>query len=158
MSHTPEVLHDLSQALHWLRSRVTGQLRTDSRLVQPGDGFIAWPGGVTDGRKHVAAALAQGAVACLVEQKGIEAFDLQGPVASFSGLKAATAEIAAAWCGQPSGQLQVLAVTGTNGKTSTAWWLAHALARYEHSGRTGCAMVGTLGIGVPPQVDRKSVV
>ena len=99
MSHTPEVLHDLSQALHWLRSRVTGQLRTDSRLVQPGDGFIAWPGGVTDGRKHVAAALAQGAVACLVEQKGIEAFDLQGPVARFSGLKAATAEIAAAWCG-----------------------------------------------------------
>ena len=152
MSHTPEVLHDLSQALHWLRSRVTGQLRTDSRLVQPGDGFIAWPGGVTDGRKHVAAALAQGAVACLVEKKGIEAFDLQGPVATFSGLKAATAEIAAAWCGQPSAQLQVLAVTGTNGKTSTAWWLAHALARYEHSGRTGCAMVGTLGIGVPPQV------
>src|SRR5690606_24997663 len=130
----------------------TGHLRTDSRLVEPGDGFIAWPGGVTDGRQHVASALERGAVACLVEQKGMQAFILQGPVASFSGLKAATADIAAQWCGVPSQQLQVLAVTGTNGKTSTAWWLAHALAQYQQGSRQGCAMVGTLGIGVPPDV------
>ena len=152
MSSAPQTLNDLAQALAWLRARVTGQLRTDSRLVEPGDAFIAWPGGVTDGRKHVAAALQRGAVACLVEQKGMEAFDLQGPVASFLGLKAATAELAAQWCGQPSQRLQVLAITGTNGKTSTAWWLAHALARYQHGSRQGCAMVGTLGIGVPPEV------
>ena len=152
MNHTSVYLKDLQQAVDWLRVRVTGQLRTDSRLVEPGDAFIAWPGGVTDGRKHVASALERGAVACLVEQKGIEAFDLQGPVASFLGLKAATAEIAAQWCNHPSQQLQVLAVTGTNGKTSTAWWLAHALAQYQHGGRKGCAMVGTLGIGVPPHV------
>ncbi len=152
MSSAPELLNDLQQAHAWLRARVTGQLRTDSRLVQPGDGFIAWPGGVTDGREHVASALARGAVACLVEHKGMEAFDLQGPVASFLGLKAATAEIAALWCNHPSAHLQVLAVTGTNGKTSTAWWLAHALARYQQGARKGCAMVGTLGIGVPPKV------
>ena len=152
MSSAPELLNDLQQAHAWLRARVTGQLRTDSRLVQPGDGFIAWPGGVTDGREHVASALARGAVACLVEHKGMEAFDLQGPVASFLGLKAATAEIAALWCKHPSAQLQVLAVTGTNGKTSTAWWLAHALAYYQQGARKGCAMVGTLGIGVPPKV------
>ena len=152
MSSAPQILNDLAQALAWLRARVTGQLRTDSRLVEPGDGFIAWPGGVTDGRQHVAAALQRGAVACLVEQKGLEAFDLQGPVASFLGLKAATADLAAQWCGLPSQQLQVLAITGTNGKTSTAWWLAHALARYQHGSRQGCAMVGTLGIGVPPNV------
>lgn len=152
MSSAPELLNNQQQALAWLRARVTGQLRTDSRLVQPGDGFIAWPGSVTDGRQHVASAQARGAVACLVEQKGIEAFDLQGSVASLLGLKAATAEIAAQWCQQPSAQLQVLAVTGTNGKTSTAWWLAHALAAYQHGQRKGCAMVGTLGIGVPPNV------
>lgn len=152
MSSAPELLNNQQQALAWLRARVMGQLRTDSRLVQPGDGFIAWPGGVTDGRQHVASAQALGAVACLVEQKGMEAFDLQGAVASLLGLKAATAEIAAQWCQQPSAQLQVLAVTGTNGKTSTAWWLAHALAAYQHGQRKGCAMVGTLGIGVPPNV------
>lgn len=152
MSLKLEHLMDVQQALSWLRARVSGQLRTDSRLVQPGDGFIAWPGGVSDGRKHVPAALAAGAAACIVEQIGIEAFDLQGPVASFEGLKASTAQIAAQWCGMPSQQLQVLAITGTNGKTSTAWWLAHALAKYQHGARQGCAMVGTLGIGVPPQV------
>lgn len=152
MSTDLEHFTDVQQALVWLRARVTGQLRTDSRLVQPGDGFIAWPGGVTDGRKHVAAALAAGAAACLVEQQGVEAFDFSGPVASFLGLKPATAWLAAAWCSLPSRQLQVLAVTGTNGKTSTAWWLAHALAKYQHGARQGCAMVGTLGIGVPPQV------
>ena len=130
MSSALKQIQDLQQAVAWLRARVSGHLRTDSRQVQPGDGFIAWPGGVTDGRKYVAAALERGAAACLVEQDGLQAFDLQGPVASMTGLKAATALIADAWYGQPSGQLQVLAVTGTNGKTSTAWWLAHALAQY----------------------------
>lgn len=152
MSSRPEFLNDLPQAIAWLQARVTGQLRTDSRHVQPGDGFIAWPGGVTDGRKHVASAIERGAVACLVEQEGIDAFDLAGPVASYRGLKAATAEIAAQWCGHPSKLLKVLAITGTNGKTSTAWWLAHALAQYESESRQGCAMVGTLGIGVPPHL------
>ena len=152
MSRAPEFLHDLPQALAWLRARVTGPLRTDSRQVQPGDGFIAWPGGVTDGRQHVASAIARGAVACLVEHDGVEAFSLPGAVASYRGLKAATAELAAQWCQHPSQQLRVVAVTGTNGKTSTAWWLAHALAGFQLQGRQGCAMVGTLGIGVPPQV------
>lgn len=152
MSSALKHLEQLQQAVAWLRERVTGQLRTDSRLVEPGDGFIAWPGGVTDGRSHVAAAIERGALACLVEQQGVEAFSFSGPVASFSGLKAATALIADQWLAHPSQQLQVLAVTGTNGKTSTAWWMAHALAHYQHGVRQGCAMVGTLGIGVPPQV------
>ena len=53
---------------------VTGTLHCDSRQVGAGDGFIAWPGAATDGRKHVRAALAQGAAACLVEREGVEAF------------------------------------------------------------------------------------
>ena len=52
------------QALAWLHARVTGQLRTDSRQVQQGDAFIAWPGAATDGRRFLAQALAQGASAC----------------------------------------------------------------------------------------------
>lgn len=143
-----EHLINVQQAVAWLRARVTGHLRTDSRLVEPGDGFIAWPGGVTDGRAHVASALARGALACVVEQDGVQAFDLPAShVATFTGLKAATALIADSWYAHPSAAMQVLAVTGTNGKTTTAWWLAHALAD------RGCAMVGTLGVGVPPQVE-----
>ena len=147
-------LHTLStpqEAVRWLRSRVTGTLRTDSRQVQPGDGFIAWPGGVTDGRAFVASALERGAVACLVEQDGVDAFALQGDaVAAYPGLKAATGAIADLWFERPSDALTVVAVTGTNGKTSTAWWLAHALSNWELQQRMGCALVGTLGIGVPP--------
>ena len=48
------------QAVAFLRARVTGTLQTDSRLVAPGDAFIAWPGAATDGRAHVAGALALG--------------------------------------------------------------------------------------------------
>ena len=67
-----------SQAVQWLRARVTGTLQTDSRQVQPGDGFIAWPGGATDGRLHVRDALVRGAAACLVEHEGAAAFALDG--------------------------------------------------------------------------------
>ena len=71
-------LHSPQEAAAWLRGRVTGTLRPDSRKVGAGDGFIAWPGAATDGRKHVPAALAQGATACLVEREGAGAFGFTG--------------------------------------------------------------------------------
>jgi UDP-N-acetylmuramyl tripeptide synthase len=78
-------------------------------------------------------ALAQGAAACLVEHEGVDAFgfdrgEFSDRIASYPGLKAATGPIASAFYGNPSAALEVLAVTGTNGKTSTAWWLAEALS------------------------------
>jgi UDP-N-acetylmuramoyl-L-alanyl-D-glutamate--2,6-diaminopimelate ligase len=145
-------LHSPREAAQWLRSRVTGQLRSDSRRVAAGDGFIAWPGAATDGRRHVASALKQGAVACLVERAGVEPFGFEQPaIASYEGLKAATGPIAAAYYDDPTAQLQVLAVTGTNGKTSTAWWLALALSHLQQP--IPCGLVGTLGVGRPPEVE-----
>jgi UDP-N-acetylmuramoyl-L-alanyl-D-glutamate--2,6-diaminopimelate ligase len=139
-------------AARWLQGRVSGQLHSDSRKVRAGDGFIAWPGAATDGRRHVAAALAQGAAACLVEEEGVEAFGFtQDSVASYDKLKAATGPIAAAYYGEPSETLEVLAVTGTNGKTSTAWWLAQALSAVPGNAWPS-AVIGTLGVGRPPQV------
>ncbi len=146
--HTPE------QAAQWLCAQVTGTLQTDSRQVGAGDGFIAWPGAATDGREHVAAALAQGAAACLVEQDGVDAYGFEGDtIASYAQLKAATGPIAAAYYGEPTQQLAVLAVTGTNGKTSTAWWLAQALSNLDRPAPIRCGLVGTLGIGTPPDVE-----
>ena len=138
-------LHQPQEAAHWLRSQVQGVLHTDSRRVGQGDGFIAWPGGVTDGRQFVNAALTQGASACLVEQAGADAFAWgeSAALATYDGLKAASGPIAAAYYEQPSQALDVVAITGTNGKTSTAWWLAHAL---NNLGKR-CALVGTLGVG-----------
>ena len=147
-----QVLHQPDQAARWLAERVSGQLRTDSRGVQDGDGFIAWPGAATDGRRYVDAARAQGARACLVEAEGLQAFDLEpaDDLAAYPGLKAATGPIAAIWNRDPSQALDVIAVTGTNGKTSTTWWLAQALSALGPS--HACGLVGTLGIGRPPVV------
>lgn len=144
-------LHTPQEAARWLHARVRGALHTDSRRVGAGDGFIAWPGAAVDGRRFVGAALAQGARACLVEAAGSAAFgfDAGAPVAGYAGLKAACGPIADAYYESPSRALSVLAVTGTNGKTSTAWWLAHAL---QAAGLGPCAVVGTLGIGVLPHL------
>jgi membrane peptidoglycan carboxypeptidase len=46
-------LHSPQDAAQWLHGRVTGTLQSDSRKIAEGDGFIAWPGAATDGRKHV---------------------------------------------------------------------------------------------------------
>ena len=141
-----QTLHTPEQAAQWLHQRVQGQLQVDSRKVRAGDGFIAWPGGVSDGRQFVADALRLGARACLVEEDGAQAFDWDAAhpaLGAYSGLKKASGPIAAAYYEHPSTQLDVLAVTGTNGKTSTAWWLAQALGQL---GRR-CAVVGTLGVG-----------
>jgi UDP-N-acetylmuramoyl-L-alanyl-D-glutamate--2,6-diaminopimelate ligase len=143
MLRTPE------QAAQWLRARVRGRLHTDSRKVGAGDGFIAWPGAARDGRQFVPAALQQGAAACLVEQHGSQAFALQGEaIAMYDGLKAASGPIAAAYYEQPSQRLDVLAVTGTNGKTSTTWWLAQALSTLRP--QSACGLIGTLGVGRVP--------
>lgn len=133
-------------AAQWLRRHTRGTLRSDSRKVQPGDAFLAWPGAAVDARGHVASALAAGAAACLVEAEGVAAFDLDPiRVATYTGLRQAAAPVAAAYFEAPSTQLALLAVTGTNGKTSTAWWLAQALSQLGQR----CALVGTLGIGEP---------
>ncbi|MFO1293887.1 MAG: UDP-N-acetylmuramoyl-L-alanyl-D-glutamate--2,6-diaminopimelate ligase [Rubrivivax sp.] len=131
-------------ALGWLRARGATALRTDSRRLRAGEAFVAWPGWASDGRRFVPAALAAGAAACLVEDEGVAAFGFDDArVASLNGLKAACGPLADAWFGRPSERLDIVAVTGTNGKTSTACWTAQALAR---CGRR-CGVVGTLGIG-----------
>ncbi len=145
-------LHNPQQAAQWLRQRGCVQLHSDSRQVRAGDGFMAWPGARSDGRAHVADVLARGARACLVEGEGELGCwaDHWGATSSadtgvgrYWGLRRDSGAIASAYHGHPSRQLDVLAITGTNGKTSTAWWLAHAV---QALGR-GCAVVGTLGMG-----------
>nr|WP_315494967.1 UDP-N-acetylmuramoyl-L-alanyl-D-glutamate--2,6-diaminopimelate ligase [uncultured Rhodoferax sp.] len=141
------------EAVQWLRERGAGALRTDSRQLVAGEAFIAWPGAAVDGRSFAPQALARGAVACLVEQDGASAFALDAHhVASYAGLKADAGLIAAQFYGQPSQTLPVVAVTGTNGKTSTAWWLAQALGVLPAGQALPCGVIGTLGVGQPPHV------
>lgn len=141
------LLQTPQQAAAWLRERVTGHLQTDHRKLHAGDGFIAMPGLSVDARQFVPQALHDGAAACLVDAQDAGPHSVQDArVASYPQLKDDSAQIAAAFYAQPSRSLQVLAVTGTNGKTSSAWWLAQAL---NAMGATpACAIVGTLGIGI----------
>jgi UDP-N-acetylmuramyl-tripeptide synthetase len=145
-------LHTPLEAAQWLQQRVNGTLRCDSRTLQPGDGFAAWPGAAVDARGFVHSALASGASACLVERQGQEAFKLEGNnIGCYEGLKADLGPIAAEFFDHPSSQLAVVAITGTNGKTSTAWWLAQALADLEPALAMPCGLIGTLGVGRPPK-------
>lgn len=146
-------LRSLAQVQAWLAQNVTRALQSDSRKVQAGDGFVAWPGAATDARNHVIAALAQGAAVCLVEHDGVQAFGFDDPrIASYAHLKRDIGPIAAATLGEPSHAMSVVAVTGTNGKTSTAWWLAQALSGLPRGKHIPCGVIGTLGVGCPPAI------
>jgi UDP-N-acetylmuramoyl-L-alanyl-D-glutamate--2,6-diaminopimelate ligase len=141
---------DVVQAAQWLKARMPqqAQLRTDSRSIQPGDAFLAYPGYVQDGRKYVADAQAVGASACVVEAEGAAQFGFDERTLLVPGLKQLAGPIAAQFYGEPSRALRVIAVTGTNGKTSVTQWIAQALTQLGQP----CAVVGTLGMGVPGQL------
>ncbi len=153
-------LDTVDDVLGWFAMRGVRGLASDSRRVAAGDAFIAWPGQSADARRFVPRARAAGAAVCLLEDEGLRTvaeelgFERIEPnaIASFPGLKAATGEIADRWYGEPSRRLDVLAVTGTNGKTSTAWWLAQALSQLG----SRCGVIGTLGIGEPPRASTGS--
>ena len=145
----------VESAVGWLHHRVTGELQTDSRRVKAGDGFVAWPGAANDGRSYVAAALAQGATACLLERKDIERFAFEqaknfplDTLANYENLKAASGPIASAYYRQPSKQTRLVAFTGTNGKTTSAWWFSHLMAGLKTTPGQACGHVGTLGAGI----------
>ncbi|OIQ89010.1 UDP-N-acetylmuramoyl-tripeptide--D-alanyl-D-alanine ligase [mine drainage metagenome] len=134
--------------LHALRALgACGSMRSDTRLLRAGDVFVAWPGAAHDPRRHVDEALRRGAVAVLVEADGA-GHAAEPRVLAVRGLQRLAGEIADAWYGHPSRHMTVLAVTGTNGKTSCALWVAQALGA---AGRR-CGVVGTLGVGLPDEL------
>ncbi|EKF74269.1 UDP-N-acetylmuramoylalanyl-D-glutamate--2, 6-diaminopimelate ligase [Alcanivorax hongdengensis A-11-3] len=120
-------------------------LQLDSRRVARGDTFIAVPGISGDGRRFVSQAIASGAplVLCEADQAGLEWRD-GVPCLQLPGLSERVGELAARWYGEPSRAMQVIGVTGTNGKTSISWFLRDAFNALGHR----CALVGTLGLGL----------
>ncbi len=108
----------------------------DSRQVRPGALFCCIPGQRVDGHRFAAQAVAQGAVALLVEHR----LDLDVAQVVVDDARAAMAPIAAEFWGHPSRALQVVGVTGTNGKTTVTHLVAAIL---EADGRR-TAVIGTL--------------
>jgi len=132
-----------------IASLAVSGVQIDSRLVNPGDLFLACSGYRHDGRRYIAAAIAAGAVAVVSESRDSQAFiDIQAintvPIIELADLSLLCSEIAGRFYQHPSRQLPVLAVTGTNGKTSCSQLMMQLMAA---TGKR-CAVVGTLGVGV----------
>jgi len=136
----------------WLRETLApgAALVSDSRALRPGDAFLAWPGAHTDGRRYVDAAVTAGAAAVLYEAADADALGLRPDGAqgvrmrAVDDLRSLAGPIAADYYGHPAERLRVVAVTGTNGKTTCTQWMA---AGFAASGRR-CAVIGTLGSGI----------
>jgi UDP-N-acetylmuramoyl-L-alanyl-D-glutamate--2,6-diaminopimelate ligase len=111
-------------------------LAYDSRRVEPGALFFCVPGERSDGHDHAAQAVRAGAAALVVERplgQGV-------PEVTVESARAAMGPVAARFYGDPTAELQVVGVTGTNGKTTTAF-LVRALL--EASG-SRCGLLGTV--------------
>ena len=124
-----------------LPERVT----SDSRAVGRGDAFAAWPGTRVDGRAFIPDAIARGAGSVLWDSRDFRWNDVWSvPNAGVERLAARLGYIANIVYGNPSRDLWMVGVTGTNGKTTTSQWIAQAL---DGAGRR-CGVIGTLGIGL----------
>jgi murE/murF fusion protein len=119
-------------------------ITADSRKVQAGALFLAYPGVHSDGRNYIAQAIQAGAAAVAWESRDF-AWNPSWQVANIgvADLKDQVSEIAAEYYGQPSQKLSMVGVTGTNGKTSVSQWIAQALTVIGQK----TAVIGTIGNG-----------
>jgi len=120
-------------------------LAIDSRVVRPGDVFCALAGTQTHGRIYIDTALKRGAIAIFQEgdTDNVELLADNVPCITIPHLSQRVGEMAARFYDYPSRDLQVIGVTGTNGKTSTT----HFIAQVLHT-QAPCGLLGTLGYGL----------
>lgn len=120
----------------------------DSRQVGPGAVFVALRGERSDGHAFIPQALARGAAALVIDRLDATTGSAPGTVVEVTDTREALADLAAALHQNPSHRLKVAGITGTNGKTTTAFLLRHILER----ARLPCGLIGTvryeLGAGV----------
>lgn len=143
----------LSQLLMGLDVPVTTDavikgLSQDSRQLQAGDLFFAYPGLGSDGRHFIQQAISKGAAAILFEPDAESSVDLPItrrpiPLIPIRHLTAQLGPIAARFYDYPSRYMPVLGITGTNGKTSCTHFLADSLQQLQKP----CGVIGTLGNG-----------
>jgi len=119
----------------------------DSRQIRPGDLFIAYPGDLADGRRYIGDAIARGAVAVLWQPGGDFVWNPAWTVPNrpVEALRPLAGPLAHRLYGYPSEALSLIAVTGTNGKTTVSQCIAQAYGK-------PCAVIGTLGAGFPGEL------
>ncbi len=124
----------------------------DSRRVRAGAAFVAMRGGTTDGNRYIDAAIAQGATAIVTDsQEAYAKLRTEHPAIAAMHVahgRRALAELSAAVMGNPERKLKISAVTGTNGKTTTAYLLEQML---RSVGRK-CVLIGTIETRIGDEV------
>ncbi|MEJ2685825.1 MAG: UDP-N-acetylmuramoyl-L-alanyl-D-glutamate--2,6-diaminopimelate ligase [Gammaproteobacteria bacterium] len=147
--------HRLSELLEGLAPVAAEQdveivgMAIDSRRIRPGELFLACAGTQGHGLQHVEAALAAGAAAVAWEKApGVSPpsgapLSRAAPMIAVDGLGRHAGAIASRFYGHPSADLQVIGVTGTDGKTSCSHFIAQALDEED----APCGLIGTLGYG-----------
>ena len=122
------------------------RLTSDSRAVQPGDTFVAYPGTAADGRNFIQHAIERGAIAVIWDAHNFEWNNTWNvPNLAVHDLRHQAGKIADEIYGHPSQKLWMVGVTGTNGKTSISHWLAKSFGALGQKG----AVLGTVGNGFP---------
>ena len=117
---------------------VISGLACDSRAVRPGDLFLALPGAHTDGSRFIEEAARRGAVAVMHEKGIILPRALAG--VCVDDARISMADVAAEFFGHPSEKIQVVGVTGTNGKTTTVFMIREIL----RDAGIPCGLIGTI--------------
>lgn len=122
--------------------RVRG-IHHDSRAVEPGDLFVARKGEKSDGTRFAVDAVRRGAVAVMAASEAIDVGKQGVPLVVVEDIASALAYAASAVFGHPSFSLEVVGITGTNGKTTTAHLVRAAVD--GAIGRPSCGVIGTVG-------------
>ena len=117
-----------------------GSVEIDSRQVSPGSLFVALRGELVDGHDFIEAAVARGASAVLLESSA-SGIHLDAPAIFVSDTHRALSAVAALFYGDPSLALDVVGITGTNGKTTATRMLASIL----DAAGLPCGVIGTVG-------------
>lgn len=122
-------------------------LHSDSRKIQPNDVFIACQGEYADGRLYIQSAIEKGAAFVYWDADGDFVWNenWQIPNQPIAELRQRAGILANAVYKNVSGSLNIIGVTGTNGKTSITQWLAQAIDILEN--KSACAIIGTVGNG-----------
>lgn len=135
-----KILHDIEYKL------IQGSVETefekieyDSRKVSKGDAFVCVTGFKTDGHNYVESAIKSGATVIFCERE-LENIDESVTVIQFENTRKALAHISAEYYGRPSERMNVIGVTGTNGKTTTTFLVKSILDKIGH--KTG--IIGTI--------------
>lgn len=139
-----------------MKQQAINDIVLDSRQVGCGALFVAMPGALADGRRFIAQAIASGAAAVVYERQDmpedmpddLSAIKCRQQTIGIDNLRGKTSLIAGRLFGHPSRALSVIAITGTNAKTTCAYLLSQALNLLGENS----AMMGTIGSGRPDQL------